>query len=67
MKQTPEVPPAFVEDDLFDDRNQFLHFMLGVIAVAERVLTTLPDADENIVSPTSGPAKAAHDKTPMLR
>lgn len=44
MKEAPDAEPQSLEWDEFEQRNQFLHLLLGLISIAETVLTSVRGA-----------------------
>ena len=57
IENRPELPG----DSLFDQRNGFLDFLLGIISVSERVVATVADLAE----PDSPPPPRKLERAPI--
>lgn len=54
--------PPLVERDAFADRNEVLFLMLGLISIAERILSVVPELIES-PEPEAAPAAPKSDRT----
>jgi hypothetical protein len=63
----PRLPPrpAFVERDAFAERNDVLFLMLGLVSLAERVLSVVPELVEP-PKPEAGPAAPPSETAPSI-
>ncbi len=61
--------PRAVEDDNFDERNDFLYLLLGLIAVSERVMAALPmeTPTANSTAETTDHPNPSADHASLLR
>jgi hypothetical protein len=65
----PELPPRprFIERQGFDERNSVLYLVLGLVAVAERVLSVVPELVEPPPEPAPPAPTAAEATARLLR
>lgn len=65
----PRLPPrpSLVEHDAFDDRNNVLLLLLGLVSMAERILSVVPELVEPPKQDPGARASAVDERAPMLR
>lgn len=65
----PALPPrpAFVERTAFDERNEVLFLLLGLVSVAERILSVVPELVESPATDIAPETPRADDRTGILR
>jgi hypothetical protein len=57
--------PAFVERDAFTERNDVLFLMLGLVSLAERILSVVPELVEP-PKPEASPAVPQSETAPSI-
>lgn len=68
-RHEPRLPsrPPFVERTLFDERNNVLFLLLGIVAVAERVMSVVPELVEESGHGEAGTPQEAERIARLLR
>lgn len=59
--------PLLPEETEFDRRNAFLDFLLGLISLSERTVSTVADLAEPAAPPPRQPGRHAPPPGPLLR
>ena len=65
----PRLPPRplFVERNIFDERNDVLFLLLGLVSMAERILSVVPEIVEPPKPEAASVASRADDPARILR
>jgi hypothetical protein len=68
-RHKPRLPsrPPFVERTLFDERNNVLFLLLGIVAVAERVMSVVPELVDERGHYQPGGSQEAEQTARLLR